>query len=572
MTDTGSLLRQLVELGGGDLHISPGRPPWVRTGGKLRALEEAPAAPKDVGELLLKTAPPERRDEFKRTGSVSFAAEYGDIGRFRVHVFRERLGSAATVRLVPGEVASFEGLGLPEVTRDFCSRRGGLVVVAGTAGSGKTTTLAAMVDFINHERACHVLTIENPIEFVHEPRRGLVHQREPGTHCGSFPETLRSGFRDGADVILLGDVPDAETVEAALEAAASGSLVLAEMRARNAVHAVARLLGLFPAGRQAYARAALGSSLSGVIVQRLLPRADGEGLVAAFEVLISTPAVASAIREDGACNIASAIRSGARAGTMLLDDAILKLVSSGTVRITDAPAFASDEEELKRKCEAAGVSSADAAAPAATAADEQADDSPATRPLVTRRLSRTEMFLDPVAAERRTRSQLARRSRTAAFSDAKVPSPKGDDASQLDIESPSESADPRIVAGREILVVDDDAEIRELLVRMLQGAGARVKAVAEPSRALAEIESGSYDLAMFDILMPDVSGMELYDQAVIVAPALRERVLFVTGCNPDGRLNDRIAARGGRLLRKPFVAEDLLKAAASTLSAERRAP
>ncbi len=191
MAGVESYLEQLVELGGGDLHLSPGQPPWARAGGKLRALEGEPAS-KDVGELLLKISPPERRKEFERTGSARFTSEYGDMGRFRVQVFSERLGTTAIARLIPGEIPSFEGLGLPDVTRDLCSRRGGLVVVAGPAGAGKTTTLAALIDLVNHERSGHVVTIEDPIEFVHESGRCLIHQREVGTHCESFEAAVLS--------------------------------------------------------------------------------------------------------------------------------------------------------------------------------------------------------------------------------------------------------------------------------------------------------------------------------------------------------------------------------------------
>jgi twitching motility protein PilT len=529
-------------------------------------LEEEPAAQQDVGGLLLKIAPPGSRDEFERAGSVTFVAEYGDLGRFRVHVFRERLGTAATVRLVPGEIASFEELGLPEVARELCSRRGGLVIVAGPVISGKTTTLASMIDFVNHERAGHILTIEKPMESIYEAGQGLIHQREVGTHCGSYPEALRSGLHEGADVIALGDIPDAETAEAALEAAASGSLVLAEMRAKTAALAVERLLGLFPAGRRACARGALASSLKGALVQRLLPRADGEGLAAAFEVLVSTPAVASVIRESGPRGVESAIRSGARAGMKLLDDALLELVASGAVEGHEASRHAVSEEDFRKKCGAAGV--ALDAEPPESAEEESSPTTPgpATAPIMARRMPREELFLGEVTAGSSTHPRS--RSRTAAFADREVPSPDAGEVSEVDTEPPGDAVDPGVVAGRQILVVDDDAEVRDLLVRMLQAAGARVKAVEEPLRALAEIESGSYDLATFDILMPDISGMELYDQAVRVAPALRERVLFVTGCNLDGGLNDRIAARGGRLIRKPFVANELLKAAASTLRAE----
>lgn len=557
-------LKRLVELGGRDLLLSPGRRPWVRAGGKLRALE-GEAAPKDVGELLLKTAPARRREAFRRTGSVCFAAQVDGLGRFRIHVFRECLGSAAVVRLVPGEVVPLEKLGTPEIVSRLCLPRGGLVIVAGPAGSGKTTTLGAMIAQIDRERAVHIVTIEDPMEFVHEPRRCLIHQCEVGIHCESYPEGLRAAPCEGADVILLGGVPDAETAEAALEAATSGCLVLAEMRATTAAVVIQRLLGLFPAGKRACARAALASSLSGVIAQRLLPRADGEGLVAAFEVLVSTPAVATAIRESGARNVESAIRSGARAGMKLLDDALMDLIAAGTLEGHEACRCAASEEDFRKKCAAAGIAlDTEESASSAAGASASGPPRPTAASIGRGRLTRAEMFLEPIAAESRARTRSAGRSRTAAFEDSEVPSP--------DAEPPEDRADPRVIAGRQILVVDDDAGIRDLLVRMLQGAGARVKAIGEPRQALAEIESESYDLAMFDILMPDISGTELYDHAVNMTPTLRERVLFVTGCKLDERLNDRIAARGGRLLRKPFRTDELLRAAAMTLRAERQGP
>jgi twitching motility protein PilT len=569
MVGVGGFLGKLAELGGEELLLSPGQPPRMREGGRLRALEDESAAPKDIGELLLKIAPPEPRKAFERTGSVTFAAEYGDLGRFRIHIFRERLGSAAVVRLIPNEIDSFEDLGLPEAAREFCSQRGGLVVIGGSAGSGKTTTLSAMVDLINSERSAHIVTLEDPIEFLHSSGQSLIHQREVGPHCKGYPEALRSSLREGADVIVLGDIPDAETAEAALEAATSGGLVLAEMRAKTASLAIERLLGFFPVEKQTYARATLASSLSGIMVQRLLPRADDNGLVAAFEILISTPAVTNAIRESGAHNIASTIRSVARSGMKLLDDALLELVASGTVDGREAARYAVSDEDFRKKC---GIACADLDAEPSGAAEEEASPTaprPTTTSIMARRMTRAQMFSEPPGVGPRLSQHLTRRSRTAAFDDSEV-SPL-ERSSQPSAEPPKGTVDPQVVAGRRILVVDDDKQIRDLLVRMLERAGAQVEAVGEGRRALTEIESGKYDLATFDILMPDISGLELYDQAVDLVPELRERVLFITGQNTEGTLRDRIASRGGRLLRKPFVAADLLKAAASTLRTESRA-
>jgi len=580
MAYTDDYLGHLARLGEGDIRLCPGRPPWLIVGGESRALEAEPA-PKDAGKSLLRLAPPERREEFERTGSASFAADYNDVGRFRVHVFRERLGTAAAVRFVPSEIPSLKELGVPEIARDLCSRRGGLVMVAGPAGTGKTTTAAAMIDSINRERASHIVTIEEPVEFVHEAKRSLVHQCEVGMHCMSFEGGLRSAIRAGADLILLGRLPDAGSVQAAFDAVASGCLVLVEVCAGDAQQAVECLLGRLPDERRVCARAAFASFLKGVVAQRLLPRADGKGCVAAFEVLVSTPVVAAAIREGCAGKIASAVRAGARAGVKLLDDALLELLSAGTVSGREAASHAVDEEGFLKKCASAGIDlDVESAATSSDEPQSPGASRPTRAPIMTRRMSRSEMLLGEGALERRRQRSGGRssgRSRRAAFSEDAVPSDAGAPAEPQDgptsryEESPAARKwpDPRIVAGRQVLVVDDDSAMRELLIRMLQAAGACVTAVGEPSQALAEIATGSFDLAMFDILMPEMSGTDLYDRALNLTSALKERVVFVTGCRLDGRLNDRIASRGGKLLRKPFVADELLKVASAALYVKR---
>ena len=566
MEGVGMYLRRLVEMGGGELHLSPGQIPRVRVGGRLQALDGEPASPADIGEAMLKLAPPARSDLLKRTGTVEFAAEVDGVGRFRVGVLRERLGTGAVARLVPCKVVEPERLALPHAALELCRRLGGLVMVAGPAGSGKTTTLAAMLDIVNRERAVCIVTLEDPIEFIHVPQRGLVRQIEVGIHCEGFPAAVRAAARAGAEAILLGRVPDARTAEAAMEAAASGILVLAEVPAQASASAIERVLGLFGADMRDSARAALASSLAGVVVQRLLPRAEGSGLVAAFEVLVSTRAVAGAIREAGAIGAESAIQAGALAGMKLLDDALVDLVASGTVALAEASARSADPEGFRAKCAAAGT------APEAASPEHDRPVEKPARPasgetsvtsLMPRRLTRAEVFANPSIV--RPGDRLV--SKTAAFAQADAEPPAYATADRA-AGPADQGADAPLVAGRKVLVVDDDAQMRDMLVQMLGRAGARVEAVGEPRQALARIESGAYDLAMFDILMPEVSGMELYDQVIGVAPSLKERVVFVTACNPDVRLQDRIATRGGRLLRKPFVVDELLKAAAAAIRAE----
>jgi CheY-like chemotaxis protein len=444
----------------------------------------------------------------------------------------------------------------------MCRRRGGLVIVSGPAGSGKTTTVAAMVDRLNREGRARVFTIEDPVEFLHASRGGLVRQIEVGTDAPSFAGAVRTAARAGADAILVGRLDDAETAEAVLEAAGSGQLVLVEFAASSAEDTVERVLGMFPPARRASARRLLASALRGVLVQKLLPRKGG-GRVAAFEVLVSTPAVAKSIRDTGARGLPEAIRSGERSGMKLLDDSLMELVAAGAID-HEAACRSASTDEFRRRCEAAGIPKDDDGVSPETAGEEREGPEFLARPVTTRRLNRAEMFLAGQApGECRTRPG----SRTAAFSN--VGERSGGSAPDEGQKPPP--ADPRLVAGRNILVVDDDGAMRDLLEKILRGAGARVRTVAEATEAIEEIGSKTYDVAMFDILMPEVSGVELYDRAVDASPALRDRIVFVTGCNVNGKLAERIAARGAKLVGKPFEAEEIVAAAASLISGGRDA-
>jgi len=551
--DTSGLLAPLAAEGVEELLLSTGRRPHVRAGGRLRASGAEPIAGTALEALLGELA-----SAAEGTRRASFVCEREGLGRLLVRTCRDRLGLVLLLRRIPREPASFDALGLPEAVRRLADRRRGLVLAAGPPGCGKTAALAAMVAALNSraDRARLVVTVERAVEYVHESRGALVVQLEAGVHCASLAAGVREALSMGADVVLCGGIDDLPTAEAVLDAAAGGALVLAEVLAPGASAAIERVLGFFPEHMRRAARSALAGALAGAFSARRLPRRDGRGTISAFEVLVSTATVAASIRESGAAGLAELM---GRAGMMTLDSELLALVGTGLVGAADAAAAASDEAEFLRRCEAEGLPAAQGelarvetssppapvetktegtgalpSAPAAAPTREAVPPAPKARSFTTRRLSRSEMLLGASA-----------------------------DAAER---SAPQFLDPRAIAGRKVLVVDDDDGVRELVTRILRSAGADVWATSEPARALEAVRSGSFDLAVFDIMMPGLTGTELYDGVVEARPELRERILFLTAHDLDERLTGRIVARGGKVVRKPFGADDLLKAAAFALS------
>jgi twitching motility protein PilT len=271
----------------------------------------------------------------------------GDGGRFRVNVFRKATGVGATFRTIPSQVPTLESLGLPPVITKFCDLQQGMVLVTGSTGTGKSTTLAAMIDHINTTSNCNIISLEDPIEFVHGSKRSQIVQRELGTHIPSFAEGVRASLREDPDVILVGELRDGETISMAMTAAETGHLVLGTLHTSNAGQTIGRIINAFPAEEQSQVRATLSESLRAVVSQRLVPRADGQGRVVALEVLIANIAVSNLIREEREYQVGSVMVTGKSQGMVVLDDSLAELVSAGTIDKVQARRFAENKERFK---------------------------------------------------------------------------------------------------------------------------------------------------------------------------------------------------------------------------------
>ncbi len=325
------LLRHARAIGASDLHLSTGTVPHVRVNGQLSPLPMPESNAKQIDEWVLPILSPERRRHFEERQQIDFCHKDSSLGRFRTNVFLQRKGTSAVFRLVPFDVPNLADVGLPENLWELTTLSQGLILVTGPAGCGKTTTLAALVDRINETERCHILTIEDPIEYVHANKDSLVNQREIPAHSRSFARALRQSLREDPDVILVGEMRDLETISLAITAAETGHLVLATLHTTTASSTVDRIINAFPSDQQGQIRQMISDSLKAVISQALLPRRDGTGRVAAWEVLRNTPAVAGLIREAKTFQIPTAIQTGAGSGMMMMDTSLVKLVQDGAV-------------------------------------------------------------------------------------------------------------------------------------------------------------------------------------------------------------------------------------------------
>ena len=325
------LLRHARAIGASDLHLSTGTVPHVRVNGQLAPLPLPEATPPQLEEWIRPILSPDHGRVFDERQQLDFCHKDPTLGRFRTNVFLQRKGMSAVFRLVPFEVPNLADVGLPESLWELTTYSQGLILVTGPAGCGKTTTLAALVDRINQTERCHILTIEDPIEYVHENKDSLVNQREVPTHSQSFARALRQSLREDPDVILVGEMRDLETISLAITASETGHLVLATLHTSTASSTVDRIINAFPPDQQGQIRQMISDSLRAVISQSLLPRRDGMGRVAAWEVLRNTPAVAGLIREAKTFQIPTAIQTGVGAGMMLMDMSLLRLVQEGAV-------------------------------------------------------------------------------------------------------------------------------------------------------------------------------------------------------------------------------------------------
>jgi twitching motility protein PilT len=330
------LLQLAIDQGASDLHLSGGNPPIVRVDGEIRPLDAPPLAGAEIEALVTGLLDEAQQSAYASELEIDVAIVHASGTRFRLNAFNNRAGAAAAFRIVPAVVPSLDQLEAPWVLKRIAGLGKGLVLVTGPTGSGKSTTLAALIDRVNSTASRHILTIEDPIEFVHRSKRSLINQREVGRDTRSFARALRSALRADPDVILVGELRDYETIALALTAAETGHLVLATLHTTSAAKTIDRLIDVVPSADKAMVRTMLSSSLQAVIAQLLLKRAEGGGRLAAYEVLIGTPAVANLIRENQIAQIASMIQTGARFGMQLMADALRGLVAAGRVSAAEA--------------------------------------------------------------------------------------------------------------------------------------------------------------------------------------------------------------------------------------------
>ena len=349
-----AMFRKMCEVGASDLHLSSAMPPMVRKDGEMRPLHEgAPPISADLlARLLWEIAPPQNRAEFEQRHDTDFAYEIAGLARFRANLFLDRHGIGAVFRVIPSKILTAEQLGLSPHILNLCNLKKGLVLVTGPTGSGKSTTLCAMIDYINRNRTEHIITIEDPIEFVHQNQKCLVNQREVHTHTRSFKDALRAALREDPDVILVGELRDLETIAIAIETAETGHLVFGTLHTTTAASTVDRLIDQFPSDRQSQIRVMLSESLRGVIAQTLCKKTGG-GRVAALEVLIPNGGISNLIREGKTFQINSMMQVGKASGMVTLNDALADLVRRNLISAEEALVRSVDkgglETILKRK-------------------------------------------------------------------------------------------------------------------------------------------------------------------------------------------------------------------------------
>ncbi|MDE0977257.1 MAG: type IV pilus twitching motility protein PilT [Arenicellales bacterium] len=344
--DLSELLAFAVKNGASDIHISSGLPPLIRIDGEMRRIKVDPLTSNVVHDMIYDIMLDSQRKEFEERLEADFAFEIASVARFRVNAYNQARGPAAAFRTIPTEVLSLEDINAPPIFRTLSEKHRGLVLVTGPTGSGKSTTLAAMVDYVNHSKKGHILTIEDPIEFVHQSHNCLINQREVGRHTQSFNNALRSALREDPDVVLVGEMRDQETISLALTAAETGHLVFGTLHTSSAAKTIDRIIDVFPAGEKEMVRAMLSESLEGVIAQRLLKKPEG-GRVAAYEIMIGTPAIRNLIREAKVPQIYGMIQTGRDAGMVTMDQSLDDLVSRNLVTRETARTLAVDQSKFE---------------------------------------------------------------------------------------------------------------------------------------------------------------------------------------------------------------------------------
>jgi twitching motility protein PilT len=346
--DFAEVLLQVTERDASDLHLTAGSPPMIREHGQLHALDFPALTPQTTREVVYSILTNDQRQKLETNWQVDLAYSIPGKARFRVNAYFQRAAISAAFRLIPQEIPQLSSLGLPAVLQEFTKKPRGFVLVTGPTGSGKSTSLAAMLDLINESRQEHILTIEDPIEFLHRHKRCIVNQRELGADAKSFAQGLKAGLRQDPDVILVGEMRDLETISTALTAAETGHLVFATLHTQDTAQTVDRVVDVFPPEQQHQVRMQLSVSLQGIVTQQLLPRADGTGRCVATEVLVPTPAVRNLIREGKTHQIYSALQTGGQFGMQTMDASLSQLVREHKITRELAEARSSAPEELRR--------------------------------------------------------------------------------------------------------------------------------------------------------------------------------------------------------------------------------
>jgi twitching motility protein PilT len=343
------LLAIVVEEGASDLHLEVDTPPILRIGGHLNPLDTEPLRPEDTDRLMRSVTSDDYLRQLAETGGADFGFGFQDKARFRVSIFKQKGSPGMVLRQIPNDLLTLEQIGLPPQIKELLYKPKGLVLVTGPTGSGKSTTLASMINVINQERDCHIITVEDPIEFYHHHQQSVVIQREVGVDVGSFSSALRAALRQDPDVILVGEMRDLETMEAAISAAETGHLVFATLHTTGAARTVDRIVDAFPTNQQEQIRTQLASTLQAVISQVLMPRVDRDGRVAAFEIMLTTPGIQALIRDNKTFRITSDIQTGARRGMITLDTSLLNLYQQGVISFENMILKSNDPESLAQK-------------------------------------------------------------------------------------------------------------------------------------------------------------------------------------------------------------------------------
>ncbi len=348
MTTLPELLKRMFEMGASDLHIASGTPPQIRVHGKLQRLPTDDLSPADTKRLVYSVLSDAQKKRFEEQLELDFSFGVRGLARFRCNVFSQRGAVGAVFRLIPEEIRGLRELGLPAVISSLAERPRGLVLVTGPTGSGKSTTLAALIDKINMERSEHILTIEDPIEYLHPHKGCLVNQREVLSDTLGFAEALRSALREDPDIVYIGEMRDLETVESALRVAETGHLTFATLHTNSAAQSVNRIIDIFPAHQQSQIRTQLSMVLEGIVCQTLLPRSDGKGRVVAVEILVPTPAIRNLIREDKIHQIYASMQAGQeKVGSQTLNQSLASLYYAGAITLETATAASSMKDELR---------------------------------------------------------------------------------------------------------------------------------------------------------------------------------------------------------------------------------